>query len=233
MRLGFRRGFIHGIPIAFGYFSVSFGFGIMAVRAGLTVIEAVCISMTSLTSAGQAAGVGVIAACGTYVEMAVTQFVINIRYSLMGLSLSQKLDCSFNTFHRLIASFGITDEIFAVASAQTSKITPRYMYGLISIAFIGWSGGTLLGAAAGNILPKFITDAMGIVLYGMFIAIIIPAAKKNKKILFVAATAAICSAILYYAVPSLSSGFAIIISSIIAAAAAAVLFPAAGEEVKA
>ncbi|MGN0630978.1 MAG: AzlC family ABC transporter permease [Ruminococcus sp.] len=230
MRLGFRRGLIHGIPIALGYFSVSFGFGIMAVRAGLSVIEAVCISMTNLTSAGQAAGVGIIAACGTYIEMAVTQLVINIRYSLMGISLSQKLDDSFNTPHRLAASFGITDEIFAMASAQPTKLTPRYMYGLILISFIGWSTGTLLGAVAGNILPGAITDAMGIVLYGMFLAIIIPAAKKSMKVLMVIITAAVLSTVIYYAMPFISGGFAVIISAVIAAAAAAVLFPVSEKE---
>ncbi len=230
MRLGFRRGLIHGVPIALGYFSVSFGFGIMAVRAGLSVLEAVCISMTNLTSAGQAAGVAIIAACGTYIEMAVTQLVINIRYALMGLSLSQKLDSSFNTGHRLAVSFGITDEIFAMASAQPSKLTPRYMYGLIIISFLGWSGGTLLGAAAGSILPGAITDAMGIVLYGMFLAIIIPEAKRSRSVLFVIIIAAACSSVLYYAVPSLSSGFAVIISAVIAAAAAAVIFPVPDEE---
>lgn len=230
MRLGFRRGLIHGVPIALGYFSVSFGFGIMAVRAGLSVLEAVCISMTNLTSAGQAAGVSIIAACGTYIEMVVTQLVINIRYSLMGISLSQKLDDSFNTPHRLAVSFGITDEIFAMASAQPSKLTPRYMYGLILISFIGWSSGTLLGAVAGNILPAAITDAMGVVLYGMFIAIIIPAAKKSMKILMVIITAAVLSTIMYYVMPFISGGFAVIISAVIAAAAAALIFPVSDKE---
>ena len=230
MRLCFRRGLIHGVPIALGYFSVSFGFGIMAVRAGLSVLEAVCISMTNLTSAGQAAGVSVIAACGTYLEMAVTQFVINIRYALMGLSLSQKLDASFHTPQRLIVSFGITDEIFAMASAQPGKITPPYMYGLILISFFGWSGGTLLGAVAGNILPAMITDAMGIVLYGMFLAIFIPAAKQSRSILTVVLIAAFCSTLLRYVIPTLSSGFSVIISAVIASAAAAVLFPVPEEE---
>ncbi|MBQ8515750.1 MAG: AzlC family ABC transporter permease [Ruminococcus sp.] len=230
MRLCFRRGLIHGVPIALGYFSVSFGFGIMAVRAGLSIFEAVCISMTNLTSAGQAAGVSIIAACGSYLEMAITQLVINIRYALMGLSLSQKLDRSFNTPRRLIVSFGITDEIFAMAAAQPVKLTPRYMYGLIVIAFLGWSGGTLLGAVAGDILPENITDAMGIVLYGMFLAIIIPAARQERSVLAVILIAAFCSIVLYYAVPALSGGFAVIISAVIAAAIAAVLFPVPDEE---
>ena len=230
MRLCFRRGLIHGVPIALGYFSVSFGFGIMAVRAGLSVLEAVCISMTNLTSAGQAAGVSVIAACGTYLGMALTQSVINIRYALMGLSLSQKLDASFHTPQRLIVSFGITDEIFAMASAQPGQITAPYMYGLMLISFFGWSGGTLLGAVAGNILPAMITDAMGIVLYGMFLAIFIPAAKQSRSILTVVLIAAFCSTLLRYVIPTLSSGFSVIISAVIASAAAAVLFPVPEEE---
>ncbi len=230
MKQGFKKGFIHGIPIALGYFSVSFGFGIMAVRAGLSVFEAVCISMTNLTSAGQAAGVGIIAACGTYIEMAVTQLVINIRYALMGISLSQKLDSSFNTRHRLAISFGITDEIFAVASAQPNKLRPDYMYGLILISFLGWSGGTLLGAAAGRVFPEAITDAMGIVLYGMFLAIIIPESKKSRSVFFVVIMAAALSSVAYYLIPALSSGFAIIICAVVAAAAAALLFPVPFEE---
>ena len=185
----FRKGILQGIPIALGYLSVSFGFGIMAVRAGLSVSAAVAISITNVTSAGQAAGVGVIAAGGSYLEMALTQLTINFRYALMGFSLSQKLDKTFRLPQRMAAAFGITDEIFAVASAQSGTICPAYMYGLILIAFLGWTLGTLLGAAAGQILPKFIIDAMGIVLYGMFLAIIVPVSRKKKSVLAVVALA--------------------------------------------
>lgn len=216
---------LHGIPIGLGYLSVSFGFGITAVKAGLTVLQAVMISVTNLTSAGQAAGVTIIAAGGTLIEMALTQFVINIRYALMGLSLSQKLDGKFNVFHRLAASFGITDEIFAVCSAQPEKITPSYMYGVISVAFVGWTGGTLLGAAAGELLPSSLTDAMGIVLYGMFLAIIIPPSKKSRSVLLAVCAAALISILFRYALTFVSGGFAVIISAVCAAALAAALFP--------
>lgn len=226
----FFKGLYHGIPIALGYLSVSFGFGIMAVKAGLSILAAVGISVTNLTSAGQAAGVAIIAAGGSYIEMALTQLVINIRYSLMGLSLSQKLDKSFTTPHRLLASFGITDEIFAVASAQPGRVTPWYMYGLILISFLGWSGGTLLGAAAGQFLPAAITDAMGIVLYGMFLAIIIPPARKEKSVLTAVVIAALFSILFNYLLTAVSPGFAVIISAIAASAAAALLFPIDEEE---
>lgn len=221
----FRKGLLHGIPIALGYLSVSFGFGIMAVRAGLSVFESVIISVTNLTSAGQAAGVEIIAAAGPLLEMALTQLIINIRYSLMGISLSQKLDKSFTVPHRLLASYGITDEIFAVASAQIHPVTPAYMYGLILISFLGWTSGTFLGAAAGEILPELVTNAMGIVLYGMFIAIIIPPSRKKKSVLFAVAIAALISVLFKYVLTEVSVGFAVIISACIAAAAAAALFP--------
>lgn len=225
MQNPFRKGLSHGIPICLGYFSVSFGFGILAVKSGLSAINAILISLTNLTSAGQAAGVGIIAAAGTLIEMAATQFVINLRYSLMGLTLSQKLSDKFTTIHRLIASFGITDEIFAVAVSQKDKLVPSYMYGLILISASGWVGGTAAGAIAGLALPASLTAAMGILLYGMFIAIIVPAARKCKKDLIVILLAAAFSAVFKYLLPGVSFGFAIIISAILAAVIGALLFP--------
>ncbi|WP_296581368.1 AzlC family ABC transporter permease [Ruminococcus sp.] len=220
----------HGIPIALGYLSVSFGFGILAVESGLSVFQSSMISATNLTSAGQIAGVGVIAASGTLLEMILVQLVINIRYSLMALSLSQKLDKTFTTPHRLVSSYGITDEIFAVCSAQPGMITPAYMYGMILIAMIGWVLGTFLGASAGEILPDSVTAAMGIVLYGMFLAIIIPPSRKKKSVLFVTVLAALLSILFKYVLTMVSGGFAVIICAIVAAGLGALLFPVSDDE---
>ena len=226
----FVKGLYHGLPIALGYLSVSFGFGIVAVRAGLSILASVGISVTNLTSAGQAAGVGIIAAGGSLFEMVLTEFVINMRYGLMGISLSQKLDGSFNTARRLIVAYGITDEIYAVAVSQKEKLTAKYMYGLILISFLGWSGGTLIGAAAGEVLPKSVTDAMGIVLYGMFLAIIIPAAKKEKSVLLSITVACALSVLCKYVLTFISGGFAVIVSAVIASAVVALIFPVKDEE---
>ena len=231
MKNNFLRGMSHGIPICLGYLSVSFGFGILAVsKAGLSVFQASIISASNLTSAGQKAGIDVIAAGGTIIEMILLQLTINIRYSLMALSLSQKLDKRFTTPHRLMASYGITDEIFAVCSAQKTPLTPAYMYGMILIAAVGWVTGTALGAAAGELLPLSVSKAMEIVLYGMFIAIITPPAKKQHSVLFVIAMAAALSVVFRYCLPMVSDGFAIIISAVAASAAAAFIFPVKDEE---
>lgn len=228
MKKDFIKGLRDGIPICLGYLSVSFGFGILTTSVGLSILAAVGISATNLTSAGQVAGVGIIAAGGTLVEMALTQLVINVRYSLMGISLSQKLDGNFNTFHRMIAAFGITDEIFAVAVSKES-VSPYYMYGLTAVSAFGWVTGTFLGAAAGNILPDSVSGAMGIVLYGMFLAIIIPKAKEEKSIFCAVAVAALLSLCFEYIFTFVSGGFSIIICSVASAAICAAVFPIKGE----
>ncbi|MDE6672196.1 MAG: AzlC family ABC transporter permease [Ruminococcus sp.] len=226
----FLKGISHGIPIALGYLSVSFGFGIKAVSAGISVLWASLISATNLTSAGQTAGVDIIAVGGTIIEMILVQLTINIRYSLMAISLSQKLDSKFTIPHRLIASYGITDEIFGVCSAQKQKLTPAYMYGIILISAIGWVMGTALGATAGQLLPESVSNALGIVLYGMFIAIIIPPARRHKSVLIVVILSALTSILFKYLFTAVSSGFAVIISAVIASVVGAIIFPIGEEE---
>ncbi|MBQ8684421.1 MAG: AzlC family ABC transporter permease [Clostridia bacterium] len=232
MRSPFVRGMVHGVPIGLGYLSVSFGIGIKAVALGLPVWGTVLISLTNLTSAGQAAGIEIIAAAGTLVEMLLTQLIINLRYALMGFSLSQKLDDRFTTSRRLLVSFGITDEVYAVAISQPGRLTPAYMLGMILPSWVGWGAGTLLGAVAGNLLPAAVTAAMGLVLYGMFLAIIIPPARKDSRVLLVVLLAAAFSVVCKYALPFISGGFAVIISALLASLVGALFFPVA-EEVEA
>lgn len=230
MNQSFSAGLRSGIPIGLGYLSVSFGFGILAVGMGLSPLEAWIISASNLTSAGQVAGVGIIATGGSYLEMALTQLVINLRYALMALSLSQKLDGRFHTPQRLLAAYGITDEIFAAAYTTTGRLTPAYLYGLILVAFLGWTGGTALGAIAGSILPQALTDALGILLYGMFLAVIIPAARESRGTLLVVLAAAAMSLLFALVLSSVSSGFSVIVCAVAAAAIGARLHPIAPEE---
>ena len=228
----FRQGLSDGMPIGLGYLSVSFGFGIAVVAAGLSPLVALLISMTNETSAGQKAGLDIIVACGGIVEILLSQLIINLRYSLMGISLSQRLDASFTTPWRMLLAFHITDEIFVMASTKPYKVGVRYFAGLSTAPYLGWALGTLLGALAGTLLPPTIRDCLGLMLYGMFIAIIIPPARRERGILFAVCVAVAISCLFYY-VPFfdfLSGGFALIISAVIAAALAALLFPVTPSE---
>ena len=226
--LTFKTGLKNGLPIALGYLSVSFAFGVKASLLGIPIYYSALISMTNLTSAGQLAGIAIIAALGAISEMLLTQLVINSRYFLMGLALSQKFDESFTTGKRLFLSAFITDEIFAVAISKREAINTRYFLGLAALPYICWAIGTISGAIAGNILPPHVQSALGIALYAMFIAIIVPPATKKISVLFVILLAAALSCAFFY-IPFLretvSAGFSVVICAIIAALVAAWLFP--------
>lgn len=230
-KIEFWNGIKNGLPIALGYVPVSFSFGLLCTQTGIPLWAAVAISMTNLTSAGQFAGLNLIAVCAPLTEIGITTFIINLRYMLMSLALSQRLE-RMSFIKRLFVSFGITDEIFSVASTRVGKVGFLYMTGLMITPYLGWSAGTLLGAAAGNILPAAIVSCMGIALYAMFLAIFIPASKKEKSVLAVVLFAAAVSCVIKYALPFISAGWAIIIATITAAAFGATLFPRKEEAVK-
>ena len=219
------RGLKAGVPIALGYLSVSFAFGMKAVSSGLTVLQAVLISMLNMTSAGQVAALPLMAAEASLGEMALTQLTINLRYALMGLSLSPRLDRSMGTLQRMIFAFADTDEIFAVSASQEGKVGKYFLYGLMLTPWAGWSLGTFLGAAAGTLLPAFVRNALGIALYGMFLAIILPPARKSRAILAVISVAAVISVLLHYFVSWMSGGFAMILAALAASVFGAVFFP--------
>lgn len=227
MKNSFWLGFRHGLPIGLGYLSVSFAFGIFALVQGLSVAETVLISMLNLTSAGQLAGVPIIVSGGSLAELAVTQLIINLRYSLMSVSLSQKLDHSVRLRDRFLIAFFNTDEIFAVASSRPDAISKRYMYGLAVLPYFGWTLGTLLGALAGDILPANITSALGITIYGMFIAIVVPVMHAEKATAVCVLIAVGLSCLFRYApmLNRVSSGFVIIICAVAASALMAWLRP--------
>ena len=214
-----KRGMKNGIPIALGYLSVSFSFGAIAVSMGFSVMQSVLISLFNLTSAGQFASLGIIAGQGTYLEMAIVELTVNIRYAFMSLSLSQKV------IYKWLLSFFITDEIFALSMLE-ENVSRTYFFGLASISTAGWMLGTTLGAMLGSIVPTVISNALSIALYAMFIAIIIPGMKKDKNIIKVVALAIIIRSGFYYLpiINQLSSGFAMTISALTSAFIGAVLF---------
>lgn len=223
----FAYGFKRGLPIAFGYIPVSFTFGLMATSGGLPVWLTIFISLSNLTSAGQFAGTSLILTGAGYLEIVLTTFLINIRYMLMSLSLSQKIEPNITLVQRLIFGFGVTDETFSMASLESGKLSFSYLIGLISGPIVGWTLGTAMGALISSSLPQALGNAMGIALYAMFIAIIIPPAKKSRPV-FIIVLASILINLLLINIPIfsfISTGFRIIIATILGAGLGAVLFP--------
>ena len=220
---GVRRGF----PVGVGYFSVAFGFGAMAAAEGIRALDAALISATNFTSAGQFAGLTLILVNAGLWEIILTQIIINSRYCLMSLALSQCLGSDVGFFPRLFISFINSDEIFALAMAEPGKLTPSFMAGLGSAPVLGWTGGTLCGALAGSVLPLSVRTALGVMLYGMFVAIVVPPARADKRVLAAVAAALILSCLFKWLplLQHVSAGIAIVCCTVIAAALCAWLFP--------
>ena len=243
----FKCGVKHGIPIALGYFAVSFTFGIATARYGMNAFTAGLLYLLNVTSAGQFAGLEVIAAAGSYFELIMTQVIINLRYSLMSFALSQKIDKNTKDIHRLAMAYGVTDEIFGISASRPGTLSPYYNYGAIAVAVPGWTLGTIAGTVSGTLLPQMLLTALAVAIYGMFIAIIIPPARDDKYVLYSILIAMAISSIFKY-VPMLSdkgiviisniakmtgkitSGFVIIIATVVAAGIMSVIRPVEDEK---
>ncbi len=226
----YKRGLMAGIPIGLGYLSVSFTFGIIAISYGLNVWEATLISMTNVTSAGQFAGIQTMMLPGRYLEMLISQMTINARYSFMSIALSQKLDERFKGIWRWILGFFVTDEIFAVAISE-EKVSRSFFAGLATLPYLGWSIGTALGAIMGNVLPQRVLSALGLALYGMFVAIVVPVMKTEKAVILavVIAAAISCAFTFIPLLSGVSTGLVVTIAAIISAAVVSIIKPVEDE----
>jgi predicted branched-subunit amino acid permease len=227
----FVKGLKAGIPIGLGYLSVAIAFGIMGSKLGLHIWQTLLISMLTLTSAGQLAGLNIMINPGLYLEMLITQSTINIRYSFMSISLSQKIDSKFKGIYKWLLGFFITDEIFAVAISK-EKVSRSFFFGLGVLPYIGWASGTLIGAIIGSVLPIFVMNALSIALYGMFVAIIVPVIKNNKETFLIVLISIILSVLFYYLpiLKEVSSGIAISVCAVLSAILGAILFPKKEDE---
>lgn len=181
-KLDFVEGLRDGFPIGAGYFAVSFSLGIMGSKAGMSPFQGFLASLLTFAGSGEFAGFQVIASAAPYFEMALVMLVINARYLLMSCVMSQRFSSTTSLAHKIIVGFGITDEIFAISISRRGFLSPYYNYGAILSSLPFWAGGTAIGILAGNILPLRVVSALGVCLYGMFLATIIPPCKKSKII---------------------------------------------------
>ena len=223
----FCEGMRDGVPIALGYFAVSFSLGIAARRAGFTPFQGFLVSLLNNASAGEYAAFAIIMANATYLEVAIITLIANARYLLMSCALAQRFAPGTPFWHRLLIGYDVTDELFGITIARPGSLNPYYTYGAILLAAPAWAIGTALGIIAGNLLPLRAVSALSVALYGMFLAIIIPPARKNKVIAALV-TISMVSSYIFSRLPvisDISSGIRTIILTVAIAGIAAILFP--------
>jgi predicted branched-subunit amino acid permease len=210
------------VPIFIGYFTTSVAFGILALSSGLTPFEAVIFSMTNLTGAAQFMAINLISSGAIIGEIVVSVFLMNLRYFIMSASLAGKLGLK-NNIDKAVISFGVTDEVFSVASLKPGAVSSSYMYGLQIVSWTGWAAGTLAGVTMGSFLPRTLQDAMSGALFALFAALLVPEIKKGYRAVFLSITAGILNTVLYY-IWHISAGWSIVISMIAVTAAGAAIF---------
>ncbi|MBP5407652.1 MAG: AzlC family ABC transporter permease [Bacilli bacterium] len=230
----FFDGMKKSIPICLGYLAVSFTFGIYCTNMGLFPLVSFIMSLTELSSAGQFAGVEIINKNALLIEIAAVVLIINLRYILMSISLSTRIDKNTKLYQKLIFGFAVTDEIYALAIKEKKEISAKFMFGMMILPILGWSIGTLLGALSSKIIPSSVSTCFNLALYVMFICVIFPDAKKSYKVLLCIAISALISCILYY-IPYLNThislGFKLMIATIISCTFMTLVFPRKEEEV--
>ena len=230
----FRQGLRDGLPIGLGYFAVAFSLGITAKNAGVSPFQGFLMSLLTNASAGEYAGITLIAAGSTYLEMAIMILVANARYLLMSCAMSQRMHPDCPWYHRPLMAYDITDELFAIAISREAYWHPYYTYGAVLSAAPFWAVGTALGCIAGNLMPLRVISALSVALFGMFLAVIVPAARKDKVIAGLVTICFVVSYVAYHlpALAAISSGTKTILLTVVISAVAAVLFPHKEEEKK-
>lgn len=228
----FMEGIRDGFPIGLGYFAVSFSLGIIAKQGGVHPLLAFLTSFFVRASAGEYSGYTLIAASAPYAEVAIMCVIANLRYLLMSTALTQKFKPGTPLYKRLLTGICVTDEIFGISVAYEGYLDPIYTFGATAIAAPMWASGTMLGIILGNILPAKIVSALGVALYGMFLAIIVPPAKKDKAVLAAVIASFSLSSICTYApvLSNMSAGSRTIILTVLISAAIAIIKPVPVED---
>ncbi|MGN0796813.1 MAG: AzlC family ABC transporter permease [Christensenellales bacterium] len=231
-RLTIKDGIKMGLPIGLGYLSVSIAFGLTAVQSGLAKWAPILISLTNFTGTGQFAAVNLWGVGAGIAEIAFTVLMINLRYFLLSLSVAQKLPSDITMGKRLVIAFGMTDENFAVIYSTKGRLTFGYCIGVMTASYVGWVGGTAIGAFLQNVVPVLLYSALGIMIYAMFVAIVTPMCKENRAMIGVVGIAVAISCIFYWTpyLNRLSSGWVYVIAGGVSAVIMAIVAPIKDEQ---
>lgn len=223
----FIQGYRDGIPIGLGYFAVAVSLGIAARDYGFTAGQGFLASLITYASAGQYMGFALYATNATLIELIILTFIINARYLLMGAALNQRMPEGTPLLKRVLVGTCITDEIFGITIARPGVPTPFYTFGAVVAAVPMWAAGTAVGIALGNVLPARIISALGVALFGMFLAVIIPPARKDRAVLAAVAVSFACSyaAVRLPYISSLSQGNRTILLTVVICSLFALIAP--------
>lgn len=215
MKKDFKEGAKAATPIILGYIPVGIAYGMMAKATGLTFFKALSFSLFVYTGAGQMAAVTMLAQNAAYVTIVFTVFILNLRHIIMSTCITCIMEKMEKTSLpiRLLLSFGITDEVFAMSMTdkKINKLTPAFFAGLSLFSYLSWNVGSALGILFSSILPSIVSKSLGVSLYAMFIGLLVPNTKKSIRLLCVVIMTMVVNWVLNQ---FLSSSLSILISTL-------------------
>lgn len=215
------KSYIYGIkksiPVFFGFLPVAITFAILAAGVGMNTAETTAMSVFVFAGASQIMAVQMMSAGAGAVSIIIATFVLNLRHLIMSTCVFGRVRID-NFFVKLLAALAVTDEGFALITTEDeNKCDVPYVFGVITLTYLSWIFGTVIGAVASNILPSVVADSFGIALYALFIALIVPNIKKNARLFITVLLTAIINTVLMFVV-RLDSSWSVILSTLAGAA---------------
>ncbi len=204
---GMRR----SVPVFFGFLPVAITFAIMATSTGLDALETIAMSVFVFAGASQIMAMGMVGAGAGMLSVVLATFVLNLRHLIMSTCVFRKIKIK-NPLLKLVGAMAVTDEGFALITTEDDeRCDTPYVFGIITVTYLSWVFGTVLGVVASNILPKIVADSFGIALYALFIALIVPDIRKSVRLFLTVVITALMNTVLCLFI---ETSWAIIVSTL-------------------
>ncbi|MGQ9712324.1 MAG: AzlC family ABC transporter permease [Desulfotomaculales bacterium] len=202
------------VPILLGYIPIGIAYGVLAREAGLDLFTVMAMSVMVFAGASQFIAAGMFGAAAGGWSIVITTFLVNLRHLLFSSSLAPRM-AHFSTRTLALIGTGITDETFAVASAEPALQPhhPWFYYGLNLTAYAGWNLGSFLGAVLGPLVQRVADLPLDFALAAMFIYLLVAQVAGRT----LAATAVLAGILSVFFAAGLHTKWNVVLAALIAA----------------
>lgn len=187
---------------------IGLSFGVFAVAAGASVLQACAFSALVFTGASQFAAVGVIASGGSPLAAVASGLLLGLRNAAYGFSVAPILPRSLPA--RAASSQLIIDESTALALASEKEDAAQAFFAGGMSVFVFWNLGTLIGALVGANLEDPATFGLDAAFPASLLALMGPRLRDRRAL----TTALVGAAIALATTPFLPAGVPIILAGL-------------------
>lgn len=176
--MGFFTGVVNMLPLCLSVVPWGILAGSMAVQAGLTLPQSIGMSAILFAGAAQLVTLGLLLSGASIPAMIISVFFITSQHFLYGLTLRETVSV-LQARYRLPIGFLLTDELFALSSANKEKraATPGYLIGAGLTFYLSWNLFSLMGIFMASAVPDLQSYHLDFSIVATFITIVVPMIK--------------------------------------------------------